>query len=368
MSGLLDRVLPKVEFSLTDLLEEVESLREENGALRAQVKLLSHIGGPVVDPRQEAMLTCLSTEVAHLEQTVERARLRGTLEREELAMRCDELGRALEQRILQAERVQHEAEAAARHQSADTIANLEEQLAVAVEDLARREALADAYGADAELEEAEARVHEARAVSEREAEQARALRDEMERLRASHAEELQGAARRAEQSQAEAAEAAKTLQAKESVVASLQAQLVRLSEGFNKQVEEVYALQGKLEQSKATSIDKALARSWVVNFVEQGRGAHGDALLQLMADWWEFSDEDRQRVGLADTAHPSVEAALYGAPPSLSLADSFKDFLDAESTEPPRHAPRAGGRSREPSPTILPPEYPPPRPYRGGAY
>ena len=55
------------------------------------------------------VLGCLGTELEQLEGAVERTRLQGAIEREELAVRCDELGRALEQRVLLAERMQHEA-------------------------------------------------------------------------------------------------------------------------------------------------------------------------------------------------------------------------------------------------------------------
>jgi multidrug efflux pump subunit AcrA (membrane-fusion protein) len=82
--------------------------------------------------------------------------------------------------------------------------------------------------------------------------------------------------------------------AHESVVRALQGQLVRLSEGFNKQVEEVFALQQQLQAAKASSVDKAIARSWVVNYVESGNTARGDEMLQLMAEWWDFSEADMQ--------------------------------------------------------------------------
>ena len=70
-------------------------------------------------------------------------------------------------------------------------------------------------------------------------------------------------------------------------------------------------MQKRLDLAKASHVEKAVARSWVVNYVEAGAGPHGEELLQLMAEWWEFTPEDRLRVGLLDgMPHPSCEALL----------------------------------------------------------
>ena len=366
-SGLAAAVLPQADFSISDIFEEVRELREENAALKAHVTLLSQLGvegggnklaehaaattaallgtttskAPPESDHMSCIIQCLGAELASLEAQVERTRLHASIEREELAMRCDELGRALEQRVLLAERTQQQAVAEARQASADAVADLEDQLASLTEEMASREALVDAYGADAELERANLQVLEAQALGEREAQSAGRLRDELDRIRVSHADDLRLVEQRVEDGRAEAARAAQAAKASESVIESLQSQLVRLSEGFNKQVEEVLRLEKRLERSKAGSVDKATARSWVVNFVENGSGAHGVELLQIMAEWWEFSPEDCARVGLVDEPHPSREAALF--PPSdVTLAESFASFLDAESEEasPSRRAAR----------------------------
>ena len=69
----------------------------------------------------------------------------------------------------------------------------------------------------------------------------------------------------------------------ESVVHQLQLQLGRLSEGFNKQVEEVMALREQLKSTQADSVPKGSARSWIVNFVESVGNPHSEELLRLIA-------------------------------------------------------------------------------------
>lgn len=321
MSGVLSALLPQAEISLTDLFDEVKSLRMENADLKAQVSLLAEIGknnspesatavAALLDPTSKVaivaeqkragelhcLLACLACEISSLEQLVENTRLQGNVEREELALRCEQLGTALEQRVLLAERTQLQAVAAARRQSADAVASLEAELEALNEQMASREALADAYGHDAELAQAELRLREATAIAERERATSSRLREELERMRREHADELRLCEQRNEAAQAEAAQSQIALRARDGVVTQLQGQLARLSEGFNKQVEEVLSLQARLEKAQTGSVDKATARSWIVNFVEQGTGTHGDELLRIMADWWEVSLSLYQRI------------------------------------------------------------------------
>ena len=288
------------------LCHRVHALRDENEALKAQVTLLSKIGGESSSgsnseaavgatglrpspfaSEANCLRICLAAELSQLEGLVEQTRLQSHIEREELALRCEQLGTALEQRVLLAERTQHEAVAVARRQSADAVAQLEAQLEELSEPMASRDALADAYGVDAELAHADMQLREATAKAERESVTSRRLRDDLERMQRQHADELHLYEQRAEAARAEAAQSAQALQASESAIAQLQAQLARLSEGFNKQVEEVLSLESRLDKQKTASVDKAMARSWVVNFVEQRDSAHGDELLKLMAEWWE---------------------------------------------------------------------------------
>ena len=336
---------PKADFSLGDVIDEVHKLREENAALKAQIAILSVAADgvspmPVIKPLAStstaaaATERCLTAEVARLEASVEAARLQGVLDREALALRCDELGRALEQRVLQAERAQHEAVAHARQASREQVEALEEQLAALAEEAAQHEALSDAYGAEARLEAAEQRAAEWSHRCERKAAECEQLRSELESARASHAEKLRAAESAAAASAAEADGRRDAVQKATSVKLQLESQLVRLSEGFNKQVEEVLSVQRLLERTRQSSIDKATARSWVVNFVEATIGRqhrHADELLQLMSEWWEFTREDLQRVGLSADPHPTREAAL--TPSASSLSDAFATFLDDESAK-----------------------------------
>ena len=114
MSGVLSALLPQAEISLTDLFDEVKSLRMENRDLKAQVSLLAEIGKnnsaesatavaallaptskvAIVAEQKRAgelrcLLACLACEISSLEQLVENTRLQGNVEREELALRCE---------------------------------------------------------------------------------------------------------------------------------------------------------------------------------------------------------------------------------------------------------------------------------------
>jgi hypothetical protein len=399
-TAAIDSMTPKAEFSMGDIFDEVRSLREENASLRSQIAILSALPDGSADGQTPAqrvkaartaeeleaersvILRCFVDETAQLEGAIEHVRLQGAVEREELAMRCDELGRALEQRVLQAEQTQHDAAAAARQQSAETIAALEEQLGTMADDAARRDALTDAYGADVELAEAEARTVEATTrAAAREAE-ASALREKLQAQQHGFDAELRRAELRVDSAVAEASAAHDALTRSQGSVEQLQAQLVRLSDGFNKQVrerahahdraptrprtrthtrthtrtsrprvrltgcgllathsslmggsssqvEEVLAMQKRLRDTETSHVEKAVARSWVVNYVEAGGGPHGEELLRLMAEWWEFTPMDQLRVGLSEMPHPSREALLTPLEPSLTAA--FASFLDERS-------------------------------------
>lgn len=334
---------PTVEFSLPDLLDEISTLREENAALKAQVSILSNVpdqqdgSTPAARSQLEAEKSCLLTmfraEVALLEDSAECARVQGDQRIAELAMRCDELGRVLDQRLLLAEQQSEQASAMARQHSAEAVARLEEQVEELSEALAQRDALAADYGAESELADAEQRAVDASLRSERKAAECDALREELSDLQRKHTDELHAVRQEAEKATADAANAARSVATSESVVSQLQAQLVRLSEGFNKQVEEVLAVRQELEQTRQATVDKATARGWVVNYVEASNSSssHGDELLRLMAEWWGFSDHDLSRVGLGG-AHPSREALL--TPTEASISDAFASFLDARSTPP----------------------------------
>jgi len=88
-------------------------------------------------------------------------------------------------------------------------------------------------------------------------------------------------------------------------------QLSRLSGALQLHVAEAEELASKLSDAHrrlGASIDRQVARSWVVNFVENYAGASRSPtasqreLLEMMAAWWLFSAEDRIRVGLDETS------------------------------------------------------------------
>lgn len=147
--------------------------------------------------------------------------------------------------------------------------------------------------------------------------------------------------------EAEAALAAAEAKAERAEVArrQMEAQLVRLSEGFNRQVEEVAELHTKVERARAAArgmVEKEVARSWIVNFVEN-TGRRGE-LLRLMASWWDFSEGDLLRCGLLDEPPPPVDVG-----PDAGITEQFAAFLDREghSGDSPRNSPstsRPGSR------------------------
>ena len=87
-------------------------------------------------------------------------------------------------------------------------------------------------------------------------------------------------------------------------------------------------------------VEKGVARSWLVNFVENSE--RRPEFLRLMALWWEFSEGDLIRVGLAEELPPEP-----GFSPDATLTEAFAHFLerhegeDAELPLPPRVLPSA---------------------------
>ena len=58
-----DAILPKADFSIGDIIEEVRSLREENAALKAQVAILSQPGGAAAGAAQPQVVGAGSAAV-----------------------------------------------------------------------------------------------------------------------------------------------------------------------------------------------------------------------------------------------------------------------------------------------------------------
>ena len=88
----------------------------------------------------------------------------------------------------------------------------------------------------------------------------------------------------------------------------------------------------------------------MVNFVENRE--RRPEFLRLMASWWEFSEGDLLRVGLAEELPPDP-----GLPPDATLTEAFARFLERrdgeEDEEPPLPIPRS------PPPRAPPPARPP---------
>ena len=60
-----------------------------------------------------------------------------------------------------------------------------------------------------------------------------------------------------------------------------------------RQVEETVELQAKLrrcQEGQADLVDKSVARSWIVNFVEHAE--RRKEMLALMAEWWGLTEAD----------------------------------------------------------------------------
>ena len=68
----------------------------------------------------------------------------------------------------------------------------------------------------------------------------------------------------------------------------------------------------------------------------------------MMAEWWDFTPADLQRVGLVDAPHPERE---YRTPVNLSWSDAFASFLDEASGAEDRFArpPPRGGAPAAPA-------------------
>ena len=234
-----------------------------------------------------------------------------------------------------AERVEAAAAAQLAHARAEAAARvgaLEEQLVAMQEAAASRDALLDdddadsanssALGAEralrvewmaraqvseeeaARLRAAAAAASDARAAAEARAEQAseaaaEAMRDCAARLERAAASEAAASARAAAEGEAAGAHAARAASVSDAL--------------------------SRLEARQSEMVDKREARSWLVNFVENP--PRRDELLRLLAEWWDFSPEDRLRVGLLDAPPPHAPPAARRGD---SLVSAFATFLEAE--------------------------------------
>lgn len=285
--------------------EQLASSREELRRLRLE---------------RDAAARSLAIELRVAEDAV----LRGALEQEATRSHCNDLTVALQEQAAISQRQQAAAVADSRQQMAAALGEMEEQVLRMQEELARRDALQDDFGSEAELAEQARQVAEwAARCRLKEAEVAR-LRDEGEAAQRQFEPQLRRQRARADEAEAALAAAQKQISAQAAVQRHMEAQVVRLSEAFNRQVEERDEVQAGLEASRREQhqmVEKGVARSWIINFVENVDHRH--EFLQLMANWWEFSEEDLLRVGLADDQPPQPDLS-----PDATLTEAFANYLE----------------------------------------
>lgn len=277
---------------------------------------------------------CFAAELRGAEATAETSLLEALVLLEAVRTRCGELEAQLQAQAVDAQRATQAAIAAARAQAHRRTAELEEALGTAQEELARREAALDAgfYGGGSEEELDSERRRRAEWMAKCELVQATvaALRAEITTLRASHEPELRSARLRAEAAEASLSSLESRLLSAEASRAQAERQVERLSADFNAQTAELETASARARRAEDKLsrhyVDKASARQWVVNFLENE--ASRPELLRLMASWWDFSEEDLIRVGLGGRASARAGGvAPFSDPADGSLLNAFEAFL-----------------------------------------
>jgi hypothetical protein len=152
------------------------------------------------------------------------------------------------------------------------------------------------------------------------------LRAKLGEQREQHAPALAAARADADAAAARADALARELDGVRANGAAVEGQISRLSTALQLHVAEADELSAKLADARLQlrgSVDRQVARSWVVNFVENYApgSAAGHELLEMMAGWWEMTAEDRIRVGLAETTD-----ALHT--PNETIAERWVKFLN----------------------------------------
>ena len=201
------------------------------------------------------------------------------MEREELALRCEELGRALEQRVrVRGQPARQDRARAARRgrAGAPVVPRAGRRFGRAV-GAARRgarrssSALSELYGASAHQAAAAELAAQWEHKFDRSERECARLRQELETERLEHG--IRGACSGGEQRRPSTLRRLRAVRrgtgaaGAASVKAQLESQLVRLSEGFNKQVEEVLAVQKVLQATRdglhrQQLTRRARARGW----------------------------------------------------------------------------------------------------------
>lgn len=313
-------VAPAALAAAAPAAEDPPPASAEEAVRAAERRLLGEWSG-----LQFAVESTLAVELAGLEAelSVERE-MRGALcaREAEWAGRCDQLRTEAAQREAEAARA---ADASAEARRAE-VGALRARVGGLQAQLGERERMLDELNAQA----GHGDVTTWRARAELSQGEAAQLRARLGRLEAEHVPRLQRA--RAERD--EALEAARLLGAQlaEARGAALGAegQLSRLSGALQlhvAQADELGAQLAAAEERLRGCVDRQVARSWVVTFLEhssrRGGSARQKELLGLMAEWWAFSPEDKMRAGLA----PSADALHT---PHESLGERWSEFLHRE--------------------------------------
>lgn len=291
---------------------------------RAERRLLGEWSG-----LQFAVESALSAELAALEEEL-------SIEREmRLAVCAREASWAAANDRLRLEAAQRDADAAVREAERGEalraeLVRLRDKVGAQAAQLQERERLLDDLAAAAE--QGDAVTWRARAeLAQSEVSQ---LKARLRAMAAEHEPQLQRATAERDEATATAQALAQQLEEARAVARGAEGQLSRLSGALQLHVAEADELAAKLREAHsrlALSVDRQVARSWVVTFVEnyasrssshQGYARQRE-LLEMMAAWWSFSAEDRIRVGLAETTD-----ALHT--PNESLGERWTKFLHRE--------------------------------------
>eukprot|EP00967_Tisochrysis_lutea_P134262 scaffold236865_cov27-Tisochrysis_lutea.AAC.1 len=289
---------------------------------------------------RQAISCCLAAELKVLEEVNDMGRLEALVLLEGVRARCGELEHQLHLQAADAQRTSMAAVAAARMQAHQQVAELEEALGIAQEELARKDAALDSglyeAGTEEELEAERRRRAEWMAKCEVLQATVSKLQSDVSAMRESHEPELKQAHRRLEEAEKLRTKIEARLRTAEATRVQAERQVEKLSADFNLQTGELEAAIARARRAEEKlskhCVEKSTARQWIVNFVENESGRY--ELLKLMASWWEFSEEDSMRVGIRDRGTAGEGGvAPFGDPSDGSLLNAFEAFLINESAQ-----------------------------------
>ena len=132
---------------------QARSLAEQLQLTRTQLDA-AHVALALAEAAREAEVRCVCGELRRAEVELEQLALRASCEQQQLIGRFEELALELEQQASEGGRRALQEQELARRQTAAQISDLEEQLAQMAEEIARRDAVQEQFGADTELTEA----------------------------------------------------------------------------------------------------------------------------------------------------------------------------------------------------------------------